>query len=166
MYKRQPLTWGRDGSEVRLGSGQARFKAGPITMPYTPGYVAGRHIIDTYQQIQRYDIGGRLTSYGLKPAVEQLGLTRTDREFVPGEQISDAWHHDRDRLLRYALDDVRDVAVLSDLATPTEFYQSQLLPRAFPVSYTHLGAVLHEQVQRVVIKVEQHRIRVGLRAQQ
>ena len=24
-----PLTWGRDGSEVRLGAGQARFKAGP-----------------------------------------------------------------------------------------------------------------------------------------
>jgi DNA polymerase I len=126
-----PLAWGRDGSEVRLGSGQARFKAGPLTMPYTPAYVAGRHIIDTYQQIQRYDIGGRLTSYGLKPAVEQLGLTRPDREFVPGEQIRDVWRTNRDRLLRYALDDVRDVAVLSDLATPTEFYQSQLLPRAF-----------------------------------
>ncbi len=126
-----PLAWGRDGSEVRLGSGQARFKAGPLTMPYTPAYIAGRHVIDTYQQIQRYDIGGRLTSYGLKPAVEQLGLTRADREFVPGEQISEVWRHDRDRLLRYALDDVRDVAVLSDLATPTEFYQSQLLPRAF-----------------------------------
>ncbi len=126
-----PLAWGRDGSEVRLGSGQARFKAGPLTMPYTPAYIAGRHVIDTYQQIQRYDIGGRLTSYGLKPAVEQLGLTRADREFVPGEQIGEVWRNDRDRLLRYALDDVRDVAVLSDLATPTEFYQTQLLPRAF-----------------------------------
>ncbi|MFT4040482.1 MAG: DNA polymerase domain-containing protein, partial [Thermomicrobiales bacterium] len=125
------LVWGRDGSEVRLGSGQARFKAGPLTMPYTPAYIAGRHVVDTYQQIQRYDIGGRLTSYGLKPAVEQLGLTRPDREFVPGEQISDTWRTNPDRLLRYALDDVRDVAVLSDLATPTEFYQSQLLPRAF-----------------------------------
>lgn len=129
-----PLTWGRDGSEVRLGSGNARFKAGPLTMPYTPAYVAGRHIIDTYQQIQRYDIGGRLTSYGLKPAVEELGLTRPGREFVPGEQIRDVWQHDRDRLLRYALDDVRDVAVLSDLATPTEFYQTQLLPRSFQAS--------------------------------
>ena len=39
--------------------------------------------------------------------------------------------HDRDRLLRYALDDVRDVEVLSSLATPTEFYQTQLLPRSF-----------------------------------
>jgi DNA polymerase, archaea type len=126
-----PLVWGRDGSEVRLGSGTSRFKAGPLTMPYTPAYVYGRHIIDTYQQIQRYDIGGRLTSYGLKPAVEQLGLTRPGREFVPGEQIREVWQRDPDRLLRYALDDVRDVAVLSDLATPTEFYQTQLLPRSF-----------------------------------
>lgn len=126
-----PLPWGRDGSPVRLGSGNARFKAGPLTMPYTPAYIYGRHVIDTYQQIQRYDIGGHLSSYGLKPAVEQLGLTRPNREFVPGEQIRDVWRHDRDRLLRYALDDVRDVAVLSDLATPTEFYQTQLLPRSF-----------------------------------
>ncbi len=126
-----PLVWGRDGSEVRLGSGNARFKAGALTMPYTPAYIYGRHIVDTYQQIQRYDIAGRLTSYGLKPAVEELGLTRPNREFVPGEQIRDVWEKDRDRLLRYALDDVRDVAILSDLATPTEFYQSQLLPRSF-----------------------------------
>jgi DNA polymerase I len=126
-----PLPWGRDGSSIRLGAGQSRFKAGPLTMPYSPAYVYGRHVVDTYQQIQRYDIGGRLSSYGLKPAVEALGLTRPNREFVPGEQIRDVWQHDRDRLLRYALDDVRDVAVLSDLATPTEFYQTQLLPRSF-----------------------------------
>jgi DNA polymerase elongation subunit (family B) len=126
-----PLPWGRDGSAIRLGTGTARFKAGPLTMPYTPAYIHGRHIIDTYQQIQRYDIGGRLSSYGLKLAVEELGLTRSGREFVPGEEIRHVWRSDRERLLRYALDDVRDVAILSDLATPTEFYQTQLLPRAF-----------------------------------
>ena len=54
------LHWGRDGSPLRLGAGAARFKAGPLTMPYTPAYVHGRHVIDTYQQIQRYDIGGQL----------------------------------------------------------------------------------------------------------
>ncbi|MFN8594468.1 MAG: 3'-5' exonuclease [Thermomicrobiales bacterium] len=125
------LLWGRDGSPIRIGTGTARFKAGPLTMPYTPAYIHGRHIVDTYQQIQRYDIGGRLSSYGLKQAVEELGLTRPGREFVPGAEIRDVWRHDRDRLLRYALDDVRDVDVLSRLATPTEFYQTQILPRAF-----------------------------------
>ena len=125
------LHWGRDGSTLRLGNGSARFKAGPLTMPYTPAYVHGRHVIDTYQQIQRYDIGGKLTSYGLKQAVDELGLTRSGREFVPGERISEVWRTDRDRLLRYAGDDVLDVDTLSRLATPTEFYQAQLLPRSY-----------------------------------
>ena len=126
-----PLRWGRDGSPLRIGSGTARFKAGALTMPYTPAYIHGRHIVDTYQQIQRYDIGGHLSSYGLKQAVEALGLTRPNREFVPGAEIAEAWQRDRDRLLRYALDDVRDVEVLSNLSTPTEFYQSQILPRPY-----------------------------------
>ncbi|MGH2614968.1 MAG: DNA polymerase domain-containing protein [Thermomicrobiales bacterium] len=128
---RVALRWGRDGSPIRIGSGTTRFKAGALTMPYTPAYIHGRHIVDTYQQIQRYDIGGHLSSYGLKQAVEELGLTRSNREFVPGPEITHVWRHDRDRLLRYALDDVRDVAVLSSLATPTEFYQTQILPRSF-----------------------------------
>ena len=126
-----PLRWGRDGSVPRVGQGQQRFKVGALTIPFSPVYVYGRHVVDTYQQIQRYDTAGRLGSYGLKNAVEALGLTRPNREFVPGEQIRDVWMSDRDRLLRYALDDVRDVDVLSRLAVPTEFYQTQLLPRSF-----------------------------------
>lgn len=125
------LDWGRDGSLVRVGQGSGRFKAGALTLPFTPVYIAGRHVIDTFQQIQRYDTAGRLRSYGLKNAVEELGLTRADREFVPGDQIRDLWTSDRDRLLRYALDDVRDVDTLSQLATPTEFYQTQLVPRTY-----------------------------------
>lgn len=125
------LSWGRDGSPLKLAAQPGRFKAGPLSLPYQPAYIEGRHIIDTYQQIQRYDAGGRLGSYALKNVVEELGLTRSDREFVPGEQIRDLWREDPERLLRYALDDVRDVDILSRLATPTEFYQAQLLPRSF-----------------------------------
>ncbi|MGH2532483.1 MAG: DNA polymerase domain-containing protein [Thermomicrobiales bacterium] len=124
------LHWGRDGSTVWIGSGQQRFKVAALTLPFTPCSVYGRHVIDTYQQIQRYDAGGRLTSYGLKNAVEALGLTRPDREFVPGEQVAKTWRENPTRLERYALDDVRDVDTLSRLAMPTEFYQSQLLPRS------------------------------------
>ncbi|MBA3416806.1 MAG: ribonuclease H-like domain-containing protein [Chloroflexia bacterium] len=126
-----PLPWGRDGSPVWIDDRTSRFKAGPLTMPYTPAHVHGRHIVDTYQQIQRYDTGGKLSSYGLKNAIDELGLTRPDRSFVPGDQIAMLWRTDRDRLLRYALDDVRDVDILSRLATPTEFYQTQLLPRSY-----------------------------------
>ncbi len=123
------LRWGRDGSALRIGAGQQRFKVGALTLPYTPAHVFGRHIVDTYQQIQRYDAAGRLTSYGLKNAVDALGLTREQREFIPGELIRQTWQTDPERIKRYALDDVRDVDTLSRLALPTEFYQTQLLPR-------------------------------------
>ncbi|MCC6314522.1 MAG: ribonuclease H-like domain-containing protein [Thermomicrobiales bacterium] len=125
------LRWGRDGSTVRLDERPSRFKAGPLVLPYAAAYVEGRHVIDTYQQIQRYDTAGRLSSYGLKTVIDELGLTRPDRSFVPGDQIADLWRHDRDRLLRYALDDVRDVDMLARLTTPTEFYQTQLVPRGY-----------------------------------
>jgi DNA polymerase elongation subunit (family B) len=125
------LRWGRDGSAVRIDERGGRFKAGPLTVPYSPAWIHGRHVIDTYQQIQRYDTGGKLTSYGLKNAIRELGLTRSDRTFVPGTDVLDAWRTDRDRLIRYAVDDVRDVDTLSRLATQTEFYQTQILPRSF-----------------------------------
>lgn len=123
------LTWGRDGSVLRPGTNQkAQFKVGARTVPYQPHFVSGRHIIDTYQQIQRYDVAGSLSSYGLKPVIDALGFTRDEREFVPGAEIGRIWAEDRARILRYALDDVRDVAVLSELCLPTEFYQTQIIP--------------------------------------
>jgi DNA polymerase I len=124
------LDWGRDGSNIWIGNTQQRFKVGPLTLPFTPCSITGRHIVDTYQQIQRYDAGGKLTSYGLKNAVEALGMTRPDREFISGDEIKHVWNTDPDRVIRYALDDVRDVNLLSELALPTEFYQTQLLPRS------------------------------------
>ncbi|CAN5524735.1 DNA polymerase domain-containing protein [soil metagenome] len=121
------LNWGRDGSAVRFGSSR-RFKAGARSVPFEPAYVHGRHFIDTYQQIQRYDYVGLLSSYGLKQAVEGLGLSRPDRTFVPGEQIANVWRSDPGMLVAYAVDDVLDTDLLSRLALPTEFYQTRLLP--------------------------------------
>ncbi|MEZ4521662.1 MAG: DNA polymerase domain-containing protein, partial [Thermomicrobiales bacterium] len=121
------LKWGRDGSPVRFGNRQ-RFKAGARTIPYESAYVRGRHIVDTYQQIQRHDVAGRLSSYGLKPAIEALGLERHDRTHVQGDEIAETWRSKPDQLLKYAVDDVLDTNQLSQLALPTEFYQTQVLP--------------------------------------
>ncbi len=126
-----PLRWGRDGSPLRIGEGKQRFKVGALVLPFTPAYVFGRHIIDTYQQIQRYDISGRLGSYALKRVMHELYPDQT-RTLIPGEQIRHIWvQRDLDRLRAYNLDDVRDVDTLSRLTVPTEFYQTQLLPRSF-----------------------------------
>ena len=73
------LRWGRDGSPPRLGQGVQRFKVAALTLPFTPCYVHGRHVVDTYQQIQRYDTAGRLGSYALKRVMRELGLERVER---------------------------------------------------------------------------------------
>jgi DNA polymerase, archaea type len=123
------LGWGRDGSTPT--SRPQRFRTGALRIPFNNVYVYGRHLIDTYQQVWRLDAGGNLQSYGLKEAVEALGLERSDRVFVPGDQVASIWKRDPDEILRYALDDVRDVDMLSSLAVPTEFHQTQMTPRPF-----------------------------------
>lgn len=123
------LAWGRDGSDVRFG-GEQRFKAGARTIPYRSAYVFGRHIVDTYQQVQRYDVTGQLESYALKPAIKALGLERQNRTHIDGRDIARTWDVCRAKLVEYAVDDVFDVCALSELTFPTEFYQCGILPRS------------------------------------
>lgn len=116
------LKWGRNKGVPTVRS-EGRQQA---------AYVHGRHVIDTLVQVQRFDIAGNLTRYGLKDVVEQLGLTREGREFIAGDAIREAWEQgDHARLARYALDDVRDVDMLSKLIMPNEFYQTQMVPMSY-----------------------------------
>lgn len=129
-----PLPLGRDGSSITTSESTQRFRVGPTSIPYSLAHLHGRHIVDTYQQIQRYDAIGKLPSYGLKNVMRDLGLEREDRVHVKGAEIADLWRsgvRDRARLADYALDDVRDVEVLARIAVPTEFYQTQILPMTF-----------------------------------
>ena len=129
-----PLPLGRDGSFVTTSTTTQRFRVGPTSIPYSLAHIHGRHIVDTYQQIQRFDAVGKLSSYGLKNVIRDLGLEREDRVHVQGAAIADMWRsgeRDRAKLADYALDDVRDVDVLARIAVPTEFYQSQILPMTF-----------------------------------
>lgn len=124
------LDWGRDKSALWIGDGEQRFKAGALTLPYRPALISGRHIIDTYQQIQRYDVGGRLTGYGLKPVMAALYPDR-QRPTIAGGEIRERWEQGKvQELEAYNLADVRDVNTLSRLTLPTEFYQTQILPRS------------------------------------
>jgi len=130
------LRWGRDGSAPRLGEAPTeenpragrRLKVGPRAIPYTDCHIYGRHIVDTYQQIQRYDALGNLEQYGLKDVVQALGLTRPGRTFLDGATIAERWPVEPDTVRAYAIDDVLDAGALSALTLPTEFYQSQIVP--------------------------------------
>ena len=125
------LTWGRGGQRVWLQENQGRLKVGARLLPSVRAHIHGRHILDTYQSVQRFDAEGKLESYALKPVMESLELVRDDREFVDRAAIGDLWRDDPERLARYCLDDARDVRALAEMVTPTDFYQSQIVPRTY-----------------------------------
>jgi DNA polymerase I len=123
-----PLRLGRDGSELRLGSPRQCI-IGANSRTFTPAFVHGRHLIDTYLSVQRFDIGrGDLESYGLKEATQQLGIAAPNRIYLEREQIPDLWRTDPETVRRYCLQDVHETRRLADLTLPTEFYQCQMLP--------------------------------------
>ncbi len=125
------LNWGRNGSPILVLEGTSRFKVAALSLPFTYVHVHGRHIVDTYQQIQRYDIGGKLGSYALKKVMAAL-YPEQERETIPGEDIRGVWERGEiSRLEAYNLADARDVDTLSRLTMPTEFYQTQIVPRSF-----------------------------------
>ncbi|MBA2469211.1 MAG: DNA polymerase [Chloroflexia bacterium] len=124
---------GRDGAPPTVAEYRSNFRVGPVSLPYTSVHIRGRHVVDTYQQVQRWDIQGKLSSYGLKSIMRELDLERDDRVHVEGDQIANLWRsgeRSRDQLARYALDDVRDVERLSGITLPSEFYQTQIIPMA------------------------------------
>jgi DNA polymerase I len=123
-----PLRLGRDGSELRFGSPRQCI-IGANSRTFTPAFAHGRHLIDTYLSVQRFDIGrGDLESYGLKEATQQLGIAAPDRIYLEREQIPDLWRTDPETVRRYCLQDVHETRRLADLTLPTEFYQCQMLP--------------------------------------
>ncbi len=125
---RVPLAFGRDGSELRFGSKRSCI-IGANSRDFIPAYVVGRHLIDTYLAVQRYDIArGELESYGLKEVAVQLGFASEERVYVDRSQITTLWETDPERVREYALHDVRETRQLAELVLPTEFYQCQMVP--------------------------------------
>ncbi|MDW8106448.1 MAG: 3'-5' exonuclease [Armatimonadota bacterium] len=123
-----PLLLGRDGSELRFGSPRQCI-IGANSRTFTPAYVHGRHLLDTYLAVQRFDIGrGDLEGYGLKEVSQQLGIAAPDRIYLEREQIPELWRTDPDTVRRYCLQDVHETRRLADITLPTEFYQCQMLP--------------------------------------
>ena len=123
-----PLKLGRDGSELRFGSPRQCI-IGANSRTFTPAFAHGRHLIDTYLSVQRFDIGrGDLESYGLKEATQQLGIAAPDRIYLERDQIPDLWRTDPETVRRYCLQDVHETRRLAELTLPTEFYQCQMLP--------------------------------------
>ena len=124
------LALGRDGSIPAKRS--SRFSIAERTVNYTRYDIYGRHVADTFHLLLFYDaIHRTLESYNLKYAAKHFGVAAPDRTYIDGADISKAWENDRETLLKYALDDVRETRALSAILSPSYFYQTQLVPISY-----------------------------------
>jgi DNA polymerase elongation subunit (family B) len=122
------LNLGRDGSEPRQGQ-ERNYAIGGVTRPFTPLYIHGRHVVDTYLVVQRFDWAkGALTSYGLKECARQFGFAEADRVELPRAEIARIYRDDPELVREYARQDVIETGKLAELITPVEFYQTQMIP--------------------------------------
>jgi DNA polymerase I len=125
-----PLEIGRDGRTARSRS--SRVNIAERTINYSRWDIYGRHVVDTFILAQFYDVVTReLESFGLKDVAKQLNLASPDRTYLDADQIS--WHffNAPEKLLRYALDDVRETRALSNLLSRSYFLQAQMFPLSF-----------------------------------
>jgi DNA polymerase elongation subunit (family B) len=128
------LTLGRDGTELRQGASRS-FAVGGTDRPFRPAFIHGRHVIDTYYAVQRFDTArGELTSYGLKEVARNFGIAPPDRIELPGAEIGKIYRTDPERVLEYARQDIIETAGLAELVTATEFYQTQMVPDSYSAS--------------------------------
>jgi len=125
---------GRDGLELEAGIRRS-FSVGGITRPIVPWHIPGRHVIDTFLAVQRFDWArGTLKSYGLKEVARELGIAAEDRIELPRARMAELYRTDRSRVVTYALQDIAETARLADLVTATEFYQTQMVPDSYASS--------------------------------
>lgn len=117
----------------QMSTGRTRNCAiGPNIRPFTPIHIPGRHVLDTYLQVQRFDVTrGQLSSYGLKECAQAYHLASPDRIVLDRSEITRTYRDDPERVLAYARQDVEETAALAALIAPTEFYQTQILPDSY-----------------------------------
>ena len=121
---------GRDGSAPRTFSAAMRFAERSVDLPAID--IAGRHVIDTYLQVMAFDVFKRdLPGYGLKAAARYFGLQADDRTYVKGEEISQVWHREPERLIEYARHDALETERLARLLSGSAFYLTRMVPMPY-----------------------------------
>ena len=128
-----PFAIGRDGLVPKTYQTSIRFAERTIDYPYCD--VPGRHVIDTLFLVQSYDISKRsMQSYGLKSVAKHFGFASPDRTYVDYSEIAGLWQHNHEKLLAYALDDVRETRAVASLLSGSSFYMTQMLPYTYSMT--------------------------------
>ena len=124
-----PLAMGRAGVPPLLSSYQERGNQRRQRMRFQ---VAGRELIDTLEAVWRHDFVTRnLSSYSLKVVAQAFGVATADRVYLPGHAVYKTYQTQPDLVRRYALDDVREVAGLSQRLLGASFALANMAPRSY-----------------------------------
>ena len=128
-----PFAIGRNGLIPKTYPASIRFAERSIDYPFFD--IPGRHVIDTLFLVQSYDISKRsMQSYGLKAVAKHFGFASPDRTYVDYKDIASLWKNNHEKLLAYALDDVRETRALSSLLSGSNFYLAQMLPYTYAMT--------------------------------
>ncbi len=124
------LDLGRDGSV--FSKRNSRFNAAERTVSYTRYELFGRHVVDTFHLAVLYDVSHRdLDGYGLKTLARHFGVASKERSYIEGSEIFKTWQTDKARVKDYCLDDAREVRAISNILSPSYFYQAQIVPLSY-----------------------------------
>lgn len=125
-----PKAWGRFGQEATFYN--SKIKVAERWVDFPRYEIPGRAVFDTYLMIQIFDLTKReLASYGLKSVAVALGITdpqKSERTYIEGTKIHDAFNENREEFLAYLEDDLRETKGLADLLLPTYFAQVKSFP--------------------------------------
>ncbi len=92
----------------------------------------GRELIDTLDAVLRYDFATRdLPNHGLKAVARHLGISGAEREQIRGDLIYSVYRTDPERVRRYAISDVEEVAALARMLGGAAFALAQMTPRRY-----------------------------------
>ena len=128
-----PFAIGRNGLLPKTYPASIRFAERSID--YTYFDIPGRHVIDSLFLVQSYDVSRRsMQSYGLKAVAKHFGFASPDRTYVDYKDIASLWKNNHEKLLAYALDDVRETRALSSLLSGSNFYLAQMLPYTYAMT--------------------------------
>ncbi|MBF0466969.1 MAG: ribonuclease H-like domain-containing protein [Nitrospirae bacterium] len=97
---------------------------------YTALFMAGVDVLDTYIAVSNHDFTARkLSSYGLKTAVIELGLRKKRRLELSAVEIIDLWNSGNvEKIVQYLRLDLIDTFLLSNKLHPIINCQRMMLP--------------------------------------
>lgn len=123
---------GREGDEPFIY--EDSLKHGGSTIPFNRYCVTGREVIDTLHSAMRYEgmtrkLGG---SFKLKHVAKVLKVNREGEEnYIDGSEIYNTYKRDPDRVVDYALYDVREVDGLVVKLNQDKFFLAQMIPMQY-----------------------------------